>query len=78
MEMNEIMSNERIDKKKVKGFFDRNSVLAPILINDKDRKQAVMVHVNPKKLTAELYYKPNDKFDNSKYSPFKSSISIYV
>lgn len=58
----------------MRGFFDKNSVLAPILINQEDRKQAVMVHINPQKLIAELYYKPNDRFDNSRFPPFSISV----
>lgn len=69
-EINEIMQNKDEiageKKKKLKGFFEKNSVLAPVYINRSDRKQAVLVHINPITLTAELYYKPNLSHDNSK------------
>lgn len=41
-------------------------MLAPIIFNLEQRKQAVLVHINPITLTAELFYKPNQGFDNSK------------
>ncbi|CDW80833.1 UNKNOWN [Stylonychia lemnae] len=72
--INEIMENqqEMAGKrlKKFKGFFEKNSVLAPVFFNSEDRKQAVLVHINPITLTAELYYKPNLQHDNSKLKIF--------
>ena len=69
LEINEIMFNNDITdrKRRFKSFFEKNSVLAPVMINTKDRKQAVLVHINPITLTAELYYKPNVNYDNSKF-----------
>lgn len=64
LEANEIMQDcQTVDikerKRKFKSFFEKNSVLAPVLINTDGRRQAVLVHINPITLTAELYYKPN-------------------
>jgi hypothetical protein len=70
MEMNEIMDAQKYNKSKLKGFFGKNSILAPILINQEGRKQAVMVHINPISLAAELYYRPSEKHDNSNYPTF--------
>lgn len=53
-----------------KGFFENNSVIAPVFMNSEERKQAVLVHINPITLFAELYYKPNLNFDNSKHQSF--------
>ena len=70
MEMNEIMTNAMgttsAEKKKIRGFFEKHLILAPVLLNESVRKQAVMVHINPLTLCAELYYRPNENFDNSK------------
>lgn len=75
MEMNEIMDADSYNKTKLKGFFSRNSILAPILINLAERKQVVMVHIDPVTLTAELYYRPTELYDNSnKYNLWLETI----
>lgn len=70
LEINDIMETKngisKEKKKQFKDFFEKNSILAPVFINKEDRKQAVLVHINPITLTAELYYRPNLNFDNSK------------
>lgn len=65
--MNEVMKPLEVGRKELKGFFDKHACIAPVLINQENRKQSVLVHINPITLTAELYYKPNLSFDNSKY-----------
>ena len=49
------------------GFFEKSSIIAPVFMKDQERRQAVLVHINPKTLTAELYNRPNEAYDNSKY-----------
>lgn len=64
--MNAVMNPSLINHKKLKNFFDKHAVIAPILLNQgEERKQSVLVYINPVALTAELYYKPNPNYDNS-------------
>ena len=68
--MNEIMREIPLEKneqkRRFKGFFEKNSVIAPVFFDEAERKQAVLVHINPITMTAELYYRPNVNHDNSK------------
>jgi len=60
--------------KELDRFFEKTSVIAPVLFNlpeDIDvpgRKQAVLVHMGVKDLSAELYYKHNEMYDNGDIS----------
>jgi hypothetical protein len=36
--MNEVMVPKKVNKKNLKGFFDKHALIAPILLNLEDRK----------------------------------------
>ncbi len=48
----------------MKDFFNKNSVLVPLFFNSEARKQAVLVHLKPRVLSAELYYRPDAELNN--------------
>ena len=60
------MEPENVSRKRLKNFFEQHAIIAPIVLTE--RKQSVLVHINPLTLTAELYYKPNLSYDNSNSS----------
>jgi hypothetical protein len=71
MKVNQLMGEEdraNLTDAEVSEFFDKHGVLAPVILNQDGRKQAVLVHINPLTLMAELYYRPNPILDNSNYS----------
>ena len=62
--------------KQLRHFFDYNSVIAPVIFNCKERKQSVLVHIDPQDLIATLYYRPQTNYDNGKTVSYKSFIGV--
>ena len=43
------------------------NILAPVIIVNDEQKKCVIVHLNVAQSTATVYYRPNIKYDNSKF-----------
>ena len=73
LEVNDILKFEELPQepipeldKRLKGLYDHSLVIAPVVFNTKERKQCVLVNIDPQDLVATLHYSPRSKYDNGK------------